>query len=369
MRRAAPAGGVLCREQPDRAVDAGGGAIRRARVRGQGRRLRNPGHHHRRHRCRRDRGGVRVGGRSRPRRRRPGADRARLDADVRPRASRRHAVSRQGCSGRLGVPAARGRRLCEPRALRVLGSARSDRAVQRAAPGGRADRRRRSRALSSRGRSAGRAGSAGGDRRALAGARISGAGGVRQRRPAPPRRSARAVVAERSRVGLDAPGDRSRGPDRSPGQHLSRWRDARRSRRTAGGSAGVRVRRGRGRRLWQRVPALAAAPGRVRRPDSEFDARRRRRARRLCRRGARRRSTDRRDAVQRLRRHRLQPAGEQRRQDPLPVGRVGADGRPHAVGRAPARGPVSQPEHRALVLSNAGAEDRRALDPRGCARV
>ena len=56
------------------------------------------------------------------------------------------------------------------------------------------------------------------------------------------------------------------------------------------------------------------------------------------RRGARRAAADRRDAVQRLRRHRLQPAREQRGEDPLPLGRRRADGRAHAVGRpAPRR--------------------------------
>ena len=43
-------------------------AVGRARVRRQGGRLRHPGHHHRRHRSRRDRRGVRVGGRARARR-------------------------------------------------------------------------------------------------------------------------------------------------------------------------------------------------------------------------------------------------------------------------------------------------------------
>ena len=84
------------------------------------------------------------------------------------------------------------------------------------------------------------------------------------------------------------------------------------------------------------------------------------RARRLRRRGARRPAADRRDAVQRLRRHRLQPAREQRREDPLPLGRRGADGRAHAVGRAAPRRAVPQPEHRAVVLPHARAEDRRA---------
>ena len=64
-------------------------------------------------------------------------------------------------------------------------------------------------------------------------------------------------------------------------------------------------------------------------------------------------AADRRDAVQRLRRDRLQPAREQRGEDPLPLGRGGADGRAHAVGRPAPRRPVSLAEHRALVLPHA----------------
>ena len=59
----------------------------------------------------------------------------------------------------------------------------------------------------------------------------------------------------------------------------------------------------------------------VRRSHHQLAARRGRGARRLRRRGARRPAADRRDAVQRLRRHRLQSAREQRREDPLPLGR------------------------------------------------
>ena len=78
---------------------------------------------------------------------------------------------------------------------------------------------------------------------------------------------------------------------------------------------------------------------------------------------------DRRDAVQRLRRHRLQPVGQQRREDSLPVGRIGTDGRADAVGRAASCRAVSQPEHRALVLSHARPEDRRAVNAVRCTSV
>ena len=67
------------------------------------------------------------------------------------------------------------------------------------------------------------------------------------------------------------------------------------------------------------------------------------RARRLRRRGAGGAAADRRDAVQRLRRDRVQSAREQRRQDPLPLGRQRADGRAHAVRRsAPCRARITR---------------------------
>ena len=56
----------------------------------------------------------------------PDADRSRRDAHVRPRASRRHAVSRQGSAAVVGLPPAARQRLRQSRALRVLGQARSD---------------------------------------------------------------------------------------------------------------------------------------------------------------------------------------------------------------------------------------------------
>ena len=146
------------------------------------------------------------------------------------------------------------------------------------------------------------------------------------------------------------------------GQHVSRSGDAGRRRRAARRSARVRLRRGRRRQLRQRVPAAAAAAEGVRRADPQLAARRRGGDRRVRRRRARRPAADRRDAVQRLRRDRLQPAGEQRREDPLPLGRRGADGAAHAVGRPAARRAVPQPEHRGVVLPHAGPEDRRPVD-------
>ena len=63
-------------------------------------------------------------------------------------------------------------------------------------------------------------------------------------------------------------------------------------------------------------------------------------------RGARGAASDRRDAVQRLRRHRLQSAREQRREDPLSLGCERADGRAHALGRPALRRTLPLAEHR-----------------------
>ena len=141
LRGGEAAGDLLPAEQPDRALDAGARQLRGARVRRQGRRLRHSRPDHRRHRSGRSRGGIHVGGRTRARGRGADAHRGRRDAHVRPRASRRHAVSRQGSAAVVGIPPAARHRLCESRALRVLGQARSDSDVC-AAPGGRRRHRR-----------------------------------------------------------------------------------------------------------------------------------------------------------------------------------------------------------------------------------
>ena len=134
------------------------------------------------------------------------------------------------------------------------------------------------------------------------------------------------------------------------------------SRRSCRRSPRLRVRRGRGRQVRQRVSAAAAAARAVRRPHHQLAARRGRRAGRLRRRRAGRPAADRRAAVQRLRRDRIQSARQQRRQDSLPVGRQRADGRAHAVGRTAPRGSLPLAEHRSLVLPDARAENRRAVD-------
>ena len=121
--------------------------------------------------------------------------------------------------------------------------------------------------------------------------------------------------------------------------------------------------------IRQRVPAAAPAAEGVRRSHHQLAARRRRGARRLRRRGTGGPAADRRDPVQRFRRNRIQSARQQRGEDPLPLGRRRADGRPDAVRRAAARRPVSLAEHRAVVLSHRGTEDRGSLDAARRARA
>ncbi len=133
------------------------------------------------------------------------------------------------------------------------------------------------------------------------------------------------------------PPGRRRTSSRQEREHVPRRRCTRHSRCASGRSTRLRLRRGRRREVRQRLPAASSAAGRIRRSHPQLDSGGRRRARRLHRRGAGRSAADWRDAVQRLRRERIQSAREQRREDPVQVGRVGTDGRAHAVGRPPAR--------------------------------
>ncbi len=191
---------------------------------------------------------------------------------------------------------------------------------------------------------------------------------VQGRSAARPRRGARTVAPSCAGDGGSAAA-RNRPAVRQEGQHLPRSGDARRRRCAEGRSARVRLRRRRRRPVRQCVSAAAAAAEGLRRSHSQLAARRRRGARRLRRRRAGGAAADRRDAVQRLRRDRLQSAGQQRREDSLSLGRGRADGGAHAVGRPAPRRPVSQPEHRAVVLSHARPEDRRPVDAGRRARV
>ena len=129
----------------------------------------------------------------------------------------------------------------------------------------------------------------------------------------------------------------------------------------------VRLRSGRRRSLWQRLPDAQTSPARSRRPHRRFAAGGRCGAWRLRRRGTRRAAANRRDTVQRLRRHRFQSAGQQRRKDSFSLGRIGANGHPDAVGWKTSCGALSLAEHRGLVLPHAGSQDRGALDAGGCA--
>ena len=144
---------------------------------------------------------------------------------------------------------------------------------------------------------------------------------VRRRAAARPRRGARSGGAGCVDARSGAAGRSSRVRRSTEGADVPRSGDARRRRRAARRSARVRLRRGRRRQVRQRVPAAAAAAEGVRRSHHQLAARRGRGARRLRRRGARGPAADRRDAVQRLRRDRLQPARQQRGEDPLPLGR------------------------------------------------
>ena len=340
---------------------------RGARVRRQGGGLRHPRPHHRRHRSRGDRGRLRLG-------RRAGARRA-----TGPRSSSSWpcacAATRTTttCSTWAATPSRRGSTRRSPSratptasALRASGPARDPhRHLRRAACAAEGVI-----AEGDLGRdAAGGGGAGGGARRAPSSTRRGptpppvGAGVLAGEAPRAPRGAAgapRRGAARRAAL----PRARARPRLRRQGPHLPGGGDARRGRRAARRPARVRVRRGRGREIRQRLPAAAPAAGRVRRPHPQLAARRGRRARRLRGRGAGGPAAHRRDPVQRLRGHRIQPARQQRGQDPLPLGRLGAHGGAHALGRPAPRRPLPQPEHGALVLPHARAEDRRPVDAR-----
>ena len=158
VRGAAAAGDLLCPEQPDRALDAGArtsppSACSPTRPRATA----FPGITHRRHRSRRDRRRLHLGGRARARRPGADADRAGVDAHVRPRASRRHAVSREGLRRVVGLSDADASRATSTATLWAFWAARDPipayaaRLEADGVIGG-----ERSRPLQARGRSAGR---------------------------------------------------------------------------------------------------------------------------------------------------------------------------------------------------------------------
>ncbi len=134
-------GRVRGREQSDGPLDSRARSVRRACVRGQGVRVRHSWHHDRRHRPGRDRRRVCLGRRTCARGARPDSHRARLDAHVRPRTPRRHAVPRQGAAAGLGVSAAPPGGLRRSGFVCVLVGARSHHDVRGAAAARRAHRR------------------------------------------------------------------------------------------------------------------------------------------------------------------------------------------------------------------------------------
>ena len=142
VRRSASSGRLLRAEQSDGALDASARPVSGSRVRGQGDWLRDPWRDDRRHRSRRDCSRVRVGGRAGACGERADADRARIDAHVRSRASRRHAVSRKRGPAFLDVSAADGSGLRGPGASCVLVGEGSDSRIRCATRGRRPHRRR-----------------------------------------------------------------------------------------------------------------------------------------------------------------------------------------------------------------------------------
>ena len=293
-----------------------------------------------------------------------GAHRARVDAHVRPCAPRRHALSRQGTADRRGSIRRSAEQGYADREAYEFWAARDPIASYAARleregviePG---DARR----VQTR-----RAG----DRRSR------GASGSSPRHGRPAERAAEGVFAgeaPRLRVEILDPERRApRGASASPPSIPDRRsieRGRRFSRRSCSGCAtrsradprvfvyGEDVGGDYGNAFLLLRPLLAEFGDR----ESSIRRSRRERCSAWLHRGrAGGRAPDRRDAVQRLRRDRLQSTRQQRRQDPVSLGRVGADGRAHAVGRPSSRGPVPQPEHRALVLSHARLEDRRPVD-------
>ena len=348
-------------EQSDGALDAGQRAVGGARVRRQGRRLRHPRHHPRRHRSGRDRRGLCLG-------RRTGA--------------RRRSVRRSSSSSPCGCAATRITTTCSisasdpqpswdyPRSSAISGyvdrelyaywARRDPIAHLRGTPrGGRRasaardldDCKRRSRRAgrgAKRARSSTRHGPTpeqAGDRRV-------------RRRGAAHARSSRSIRSRRLHAGrLDRRCRRSMPARRS----IRKARTLLEAIALGVGDAlradprvfvfGEDVGGKYGNAFLLLRPLLEDS----RRSHHQLAAGRRRGARRLRRRGARRPAADRRNAVQRLRRHRLQSARQQRREDPLSLGRRRADGRADAVGRSAPRGSVPFAEHRALVLSHARA--------------
>ncbi len=293
------------------------------------------------------------------------------DAHVRPRPSRRHALPRQGAAASWDYPPLTEQGYADRELYEFWSRARSDRdATPRGSrPRGSSTTGDLER-VEGRGRGAGRGGGAEGDRRALA--RPGGRGrGVFAGEP-PRARGSRCSSREARRPAR--PGVLLRLEPRPPFDPKGKTfleavmlgvGDA-----LAARPARLRLRRGRRRKVRQRVPAAAAAARRSSATGSSTRRSPKAAVLGVCVGAAL--------AGQR-------PIGEMQFNDFVATGfnqlvnnaakiryrwgGVGADGRADAVGRAAARRAVPQPEHRAVVLPDAGAEDRRPVDAARRARA
>ena len=274
-------------------------------------------------------GGVRLGGRARARRARADAHRARRDAHVRPRPSRRHALSRPRSADVVGhirrwpsraTPTASSTST-GPRAIRSRSTRRGWRPKASSRPGDLDRFKHEADALVET------------EARAVIDAPWPEPAQAGDRRVRRTKRAARArVEVARSRDASRVPTRRVSGLRRVDASSPRRRSIRRAARSSTPSMLGV----GDALRADPRVFVYGEDVGGqygnaflllrpllegVRRSHHQLAARRRRRARRLRRRGARRPAADRRDAVQRLRRDRLQSARQQRGEDPLPLGR------------------------------------------------
>ncbi len=259
-------------------------------------------------------------------------------------------------------------RLRQCRGLRLLVAARSAGPLRRTARSRRRDRQRRFRGVEKRSRGDGGGRGAGGDRgSALARSRPRSADGVYRGVPAEARRDVLADAAGRRSAGRAAAARRRAAlPIRAaaPSSKRSCSACATRCAPTSGSSSTAKTSAATyGNAFLLLRPLLEEFPGRLLNSTLSEAA-----TLGVCGgRGARRAAAGRRDPVQRLRGHRLQPAGQQRGQAALPLGllrrRQRADGGAHAVGRPAFGRALPQPEHRALVLPGARPQDRGAVDP------
>ena len=255
-----------------------------------------------------------------------------------------------------------------PRAIRFATYAATARARRR-------HRRRRSRSLQAGGRGDRRARGARGHRRAVAGSRASAGVGVFADEPPrvhvevlDPERS-RHASRGRSRTGRVDRRSRRRRSTRK-GRTLSRRGDARRRRRAARRSARVRLRRGRRRQLRQRVSAAAAA---ARRSSAIASSTRRSPKARCSASASARRSPASGRSARCSSTTSSRPASISSSTTPRRSATAGAASVPMVVrmpwGGLRHAGPYHTQNTEAVVLPDAGPEDRRAVDAARRARA